>query len=275
MRLLLLLLILSMAPSLAVHSAGWPDAATGDIETCRGAIVRGAHSASPSFLPRVFGLLSWNLHKGLDEGWERDLQWLGDSAHLMFLQEATPGARLDPLLKGLPYQYFAPGFSLAGRASGVMSASTAPSTLHCNLRSVEPWMGTPKATSVTLYAVGSERRPLLAINLHGINLAIGTRVFREQMQALEPLLVAHEGPVILGGDVNAWSQRRLATLDALAARHGLQRVGFQPDLRSRIVGLAMDYIYLRGLDTVLAESLPVTSSDHNPLLLKLALPIAD
>lgn len=272
---LFLLLMLSMTASLAAHSTGWPDRAATDIEACRGAIARGAHSASPVSLPRVFGLLSWNLHKGLDQGWERDLQWLGDSAHLMFLQEAKPGARLDPLLKRLPYQYFAPGFSIAGSATGVMSASTAPSTLHCSLRSVEPWMGTPKATSVTLYAVGSERLPLLAINLHGINLTIGTRVFRQQMQALDPLLIAHDGPVILGGDVNAWSQSRLAALEALAARHGLRRVAFQPDLRSRIVGLAMDYIYLRGLDTVLAESLPVTSSDHNPLLLKLALPAAD
>ncbi|TCO77288.1 endonuclease/exonuclease/phosphatase family protein [Chromatocurvus halotolerans] len=272
---LFLLLMLSMTTSLAAYSDAWPGSTSADIETCRGAITRSAHSTSAPFLPRVFGLLSWNLHKGLDQGWERDLQWLGDSAHLMFLQEARPGARLDPLLKGLPYQYFAPGFSLAGSATGVMSASTAPSSLHCSLRSVEPWIGTPKATSVTLYAVGSQRRPLLAINLHGINLTIGTQVFRQQMQALDPLLIAHDGPVILGGDINAWSQSRLAALDALAARHGLHRVGFQPDLRSRIVGLAMDYIYLRGLDTVLAESLPVTSSDHNPLLLKLALPASD
>lgn len=272
---LFLLLMLSMTTSLAADSDAWPGSTSADIETCRVAISRSAHSASAPFLPRVFGLLSWNLHKGLDQGWERDLQWLGDSAHLMFLQEAKPGARLDPLLKRLPYQYFAPGFSLAGSATGVMSASTAPSSLHCSLRSVEPWMGTPKATSVTLYAVGSQRRPLLAINLHGINLTIGTQVFRQQMQALHPLLMAHDGPVILGGDINAWSQSRLKALDALAARHGLHRVGFQPDLRSRIVGLAMDYIYLRGLDTVLAESLPVTSSDHNPLLLKLALPASD
>ncbi|MEQ8515419.1 MAG: endonuclease/exonuclease/phosphatase family protein, partial [Chromatocurvus sp.] len=200
---------------------------------------------------------------------------LRDSAHLIFLQEARPGARLDGLLKTRPYQHFVPGFSLAGRPTGVMTASTTESAVHCSLRSREPWLGTPKGTAVTLYALGEPRTSLLAINLHGINLSVGTRVFREQMQALDPLIEAHTGPVVLGGDINAWSQDRLIAVDALAERHDLQRVSFQPDLRSRIVGLAMDYIYLRGLDTVLAEALPVTSSDHNPLLLKLALPTAD
>lgn len=270
-----LLLLLMLSISSTAYSDFWHEEASGDIETCRDAITRGLPSSGQPSLPRVFGLLSWNLHKGLDRGWEKDLQWLTESTHLLFLQEAQPGARLTPLMDALPHQYFAPGFSFAGRTTGVMSASTSPSPLHCSLRHIEPWIGTPKAASVTLHAIGRQRTPLLALNLHGINLSVGTRVFRQQMQALEPLMEAHNGPVILGGDINAWSHKRLSILDRLAARHGLRRIGFQPDLRSRIVGLAMDYIYVRGLDTVLAESLPVTSSDHNPLLLKLALPAAD
>ncbi|MFN2328988.1 MAG: endonuclease/exonuclease/phosphatase family protein [Chromatocurvus sp.] len=270
---LFLLLMLSMSST--AHSDFWPAKTPGHIETCRDAIARGLPVSDQPPLPRVFGLLSWNLHKGLDQGWENDLQWLIESTHLLFLQEAQPGARLTPLMEALPFQYFAPGFSLAGKTTGVMSASTSPSPLHCGLSNVEPWIGTPKATSVTLHAVGRQGTALLAINLHGINLSIGTRVFNQQMLALEQLIEIHNGPVILGGDINAWSHKRLAILDTVGVRHGLRRIGFQPDLRTRIVGLAMDYIYVRGLDTVLAESLPVTSSDHNPLLLKLALPAAD
>lgn len=272
MRILTVLALLLAMPAAAFPNLRW-NAVPADADACREAIARGVVSSQTS-LPGVFGILSWNIRKGLDRGWEKDLESLGDSAHLLFLQEARPGQRLDPLLTELPHQHFVPGFSLAGRPTGVLTASASASALHCSLRSTEPWLGTAKATGVTLYAVGEQRRPLLAINLHGINLSISTRVFRSQMQALDPLLDAHAGPVVLGGDINAWSRPRLAALDALAARHGLRRVGFQPDLRTRIVGLAMDYIYLRGLDIVLAEALPVTSSDHNPLLLKLALPVA-
>lgn len=273
MRILLLISLLLILPAAAfpdLRTAG-PEARADDCDT---AIRRGLLPAQPA-LPVVFGLLSWNVRKGLDSAWEDDLRALGDSAHLLFLQEARPGPRLSRLLASLPHQYFVPGFSLAGRPTGVMTASATASATHCSLRHREPWLGTPKGTSVTLYAVGARRAALLAINLHGINLSVGTRAFRGQMEALDPLLAAHTGPVVLGGDINAWSRPRLAALDALAARHGLRRVGFHPDLRSRIIGLAMDHVYLRGLDTVFAEAVPVTSSDHNPLLLKLALPIAD
>ena len=278
MRILKLLVMLLLATSaLALPGTGGDTGADKSwlsVETCRAALARGTNRSHTS-LPAVFGLLSWNIRKGLDSGWQADLQRLSSSVQLLFLQEARPGPRLQRVLKAYPHQQFVPGFSLAGKPTGVLTASSVQSAMHCGLHSREPWLGTPKATSVTLYAVGTQRAPLLAINLHGINLSIGTQVFREQIQALDPLLAAHTGAVVLGGDINAWSEQRLATVDALATRHGLQRVGFQPDLRSRIVGLAMDYIYLRGLDIVIAEALPVTSSDHNPLLLKLALPAAD
>lgn len=251
-----------------------PDKNWNSVDTCLAAVGLGANRSQTS-LPAVFGLLSWNIRKGLDSGWEADLQRLSNSAHLVFLQEARPGAPLREVLKSHPYQHFVPGFRFAGQPTGVVTASAMQSAMFCSLRSREPWLGTPKGTSITLYALGEQREALLAINLHGINLSIGTRVFREQIQALEPLLAAHTGPIVVGGDLNAWSGQRLAAVNSLAARHGLQHVSFQPDLRSRIVGLAMDYIYLRGLDIIIAEALPVTSSDHNPLLLKLALPAAD
>lgn len=267
-----ILIILTLQLALPVHAT--PPDNHNAIDTCRDAIAHGTVSSQRS-LPAVFGLLSWNIRKGLDGGWEADLLSLRDSAHLIFLQEANAGTHLDQLLATRPFRHFVPGFSLIGRPTGVMTASTTPSAVHCSLRSREPWLGTPKGTAITLYALGEQRAALLAVNLHGINLSVGTRVFGEQMQALGPLLAAHTGPVVLGGDINAWSRSRLAAVDALADRHGLRRVDFQPDLRSRIVGLAMDYVYLRGLDIVLAEALPVISSDHNPLLLKLALPAPD
>jgi len=271
---ILTILTLQLALALPVHPASPADENHTAIDVCRDAIARGRVSSQGS-LPAVFGLLSWNIRKGLDRGWKADFQSLHDSAHLIFLQEAHAGEHLDQLLIARPFQHFVPGFSLIGRPTGVMTASAAPSAVHCSLRSREPWLGTPKGTAITLYALGEQRVALLAINLHGINLSVGTRVFGEQMRVLDPMLAAHRGPVVLGGDINAWSRSRLAEVDALADRHGLRRVAFQPDLRSRIVGLAMDYVYLRGLDIVLAEALPVTSSDHNPLLLKLALPAPD
>ena len=264
----------SLLTSVMAFPSSQPAQAIASADVCRAAI-RDAAIADVAPLPRVFGLLSWNIHKGMDAGWQSDLRELGKSIHLLLLQEAQPGPSLDPLLDALPHRHFAPGFSFAGKATGVLTASSAPPLLRCTLYYREPWLGTPKSTAITLYALGEQRAGLLAINLHGVNLSLGTRMFGEQILALDPILGAHSGPVILGGDINAWSETRLAAVDRLARRHGLRRQNFSPDLRSRIIGLAMDYIYVRGLDTVIAEVVPVTSSDHNPLLMKLALPFAD
>ena len=54
-------------------------------------------------------------------------------------------------------------------------------------------------------------------------------------------------------------------------RHDLLPVSFEPDLRSRPLGRALDHIYIRGMRAERAEVIPVDSSDHNPLRVRLAL----
>ena len=51
--------------------------------------------------------------------------------------------------------------------------------------------------------------------------------------------------------------------------HGLAPIVFQPDLRTTAFGRALDHIYVRGLQAEFAQVLPVSSSDHNPLLARL------
>jgi endonuclease/exonuclease/phosphatase (EEP) superfamily protein YafD len=52
--------------------------------------------------------------------------------------------------------------------------------------------------------------------------------------------------------------------------HGLGAVSFEPDLRTTAFGRALDHIYVRGLEATFAQVIPVSSSDHNPLRVRLA-----
>jgi endonuclease/exonuclease/phosphatase (EEP) superfamily protein YafD len=54
--------------------------------------------------------------------------------------------------------------------------------------------------------------------------------------------------------------------------YGLEPVSFEPDLRTRVFGRALDHIYIRGLRALSAEVIPVGTSDHNPLRVRLGLP---
>ena len=149
-------------------------------------------------------------------------------------------------------------------------SASSPSA-HCNLTAWEPWLGTPKATSVTKYPLRDRPDRLLAINVHAVNFALGLQNFQGQFQALKKLLTEHEGPIILAGDLNTWSENRQALVDAFLGEHGLSPVAFEPDLRTTAFGRALDHIYVRGLKTKAAEVIPVSSSDHNPLRVTLGL----
>ena len=143
--------------------------------------------------------------------------------------------------------------------------------MHCQLTSWEPWLGTPKATSITEFPLRDRDERLLAINLHAVNFELNLENFHSQFDAIRNVLSNHEGPVILAGDLNTWSSDRQSLVDAFMLEHGLGSVTFEPDLRTRAFGRALDHIYVRGLQANNARVIPVTSSDHNALRVRLGI----
>jgi endonuclease/exonuclease/phosphatase (EEP) superfamily protein YafD len=217
-------------------------------------------------------ILSWNIEKTSNDGWMEDLLEHGSGTHLTFIQEATIGAQLGEVHPTGPlYQSFAQGYSNSSQSTGVMTLSSHAPTMQCNFTRTEPWLGTPKAATVTEHALAGRDERLLAINLHAVNFTFGVEDLREQLRPLATLLANHRGPAILAGDFNTWSASRQQLIDQLLSGHGLNPVSFEPDLRTTAFGRALDHIYLRGLEAEYAEVIPVTSSDHNALRARLQL----
>jgi endonuclease/exonuclease/phosphatase (EEP) superfamily protein YafD len=75
--------------------------------------------------------------------------------------------------------------------------------------------------------------------------------------------------VIFGGDLNTWSGRRQATVDALAEELGLAPIPFLPDYRTSRFGRPLDHLYVRGLTRQSSKTSQVETSDHNPLIVTL------
>lgn len=217
-------------------------------------------------------ILSWNIQKASNIGWEQDLAELAGGVNLAFIQEASVQADIPRVIDNPLYQAFAAGYTTAERETGVMTLSSSSPSLHCNFTSWEPWLGTPKATSVAEYPLAGREDRLLTINLHAVNFAWGMVDFEQQFQALENLLDNHAGPVILAGDLNTWSEQRQAMVDNFTRKYGLAAVSFSPDLRTTVFGRALDHIYVRGLQPEEARVIQVSSSDHNPLWVRLVLP---
>ncbi len=216
-------------------------------------------------------ILSWNIQKAGNNGWRDDLARLSDSTDLAFIQEASTQADIGNFVPRLFHQAFGRGYTTESVETGVMTLSAGTPSMHCNFTVMEPWLGTPKATTVTTYPLQDRDDRLLTVNLHAVNFALGLDEFRQQFANLKELLATHEGPIIVAGDLNTWSGKRQTLVDEFMGQFDLQPVTFEPDLRTTVFGRALDHVYVRGLQALSSEVIPVSSSDHNPLRVRLGL----
>jgi endonuclease/exonuclease/phosphatase (EEP) superfamily protein YafD len=212
------------------------------------------------------------MHKGEDAGWETDLARFAADHHLVLLQEAVMTDAVRNVLEKAGHDWVMAGaFALYGEERGVLTAARARALDACTLRSFEPLLPLPKSALVARFRL-DDTATMAVANLHGINFTLGLERFREQLEAVAAELARHQGPVILGGDFNTWSESRHAVLVEIAARLGLVSVLIDdPDGRRRTFGRHLDHFYFRGFRLVRASSPHVKSSDHNPILVELEL----
>ena len=190
---------------------------------------------------------------------------------MLLLQEATLENNVQETLAAQYHAVFAPGYRTAGSQSGVMTLSRVRAVSHCFLSHQEPWLRTPKATSISRYTLDSEEQTLLVINLHGVNFALGNESLSRQLRDASSLLEHHQGPVIFSGDFNTWSKQRMDMVSAHMLEKGMRPLTFPQDHRVQFFGQALDHIFVRGLRVVNTGSDSVESSDHNPIFATLAL----
>jgi len=220
-------------------------------------------------------VLSWNVHKTEDQGWRDDFERLAVSHDLLALQEAVSNDRLRAVLARAGYEWrLASAFQFLSEDAGVLTAARVPATGACGMRTTEPVTRIPKSALTTTYRLSGSGASLMVANLHGINFTLGTSAFREQIEALAAQLAAHQGPAILAGDFNTWSDARRVVLNEVTARAGLIAVPIADDHRTRFMGEAVDGVYYRGLEVIASAAFPVTSSDHNPVSVTFRLPVS-
>jgi endonuclease/exonuclease/phosphatase (EEP) superfamily protein YafD len=154
---------------------------------------------------------------------------------------------------------------------GVLVAARVPALSSCTLRAFEPLFPVPKSAMVVRYRLQGHDKTLAVANLHAVNFTLGLGRFGEQIEAVAQELAAHDGPVVFAGDFNTWSQPRLELLLGVTRRLALEAVQPAPDGRIRALGMHLDHVFVRGLKVERATAPVVSSSDHNPILLVLAL----
>lgn len=126
-------------------------------------------------------------------------------------------------------------FVLPQHPSGVMTLSSAHPVYCCPLREREPILRLAKSALVTVYPL-PDTRLLMVVNIHAVNFSLGVDVYSKQLLPIGDQIAHHSGPVIMAGDFNAWSRRRMNALYRFAREMSLRQVRFTDDQRRRAFG---------------------------------------
>jgi endonuclease/exonuclease/phosphatase (EEP) superfamily protein YafD len=242
-----------------------------DPESCKSLIALPASESARGLGTDRIRFMSWNVQKESGRDWRDDFDKLAADQDLVLLQEAAANSYAVQTGNAAPYWSFAQGYNAPSGLTGVMTLSAAPSLAQCHLTEQEPWLRSDKATNITEYALVNSELTLAVVNIHAINFTIGLEAFNDQLLQIAEVIQAHEGPVILSGDMNTWRDGRQKLVDRLAVDLGLKALTFSDDQRSRFFGKHVDQVYVRGLQVLETRTPIVDSSDHNPIMVTLRL----
>jgi endonuclease/exonuclease/phosphatase (EEP) superfamily protein YafD len=217
--------------------------------------------------PAAIRVLTWNIHKQGDRGWQEDLGTFLAATDVLLLQETVLDATLERMIDAARMRWvMASSFIYDDIDTGVLTASQVEPLASCTQRIVEPLLRLPKSAVISWFPLRGEAATLAVVNVHAINFSLSLAAYRAQFDAVVDALSGHQGPIVFAGDLNTWTIDRLAVVDAAARRLGLTEIAFTDDRRRLFFGHQLDHIYTRGLDVVASSAIAVTSSDHNPVM---------
>jgi len=228
-------------------------------------------NASAALNPENIGLFVWNIHKNKHADALDDLARMAGNMNLVLLQEANLDNIPRDKLQQVEYWSFAPGFRTTESLTGVMTISSVRPLTHCFMRQQEPWLRTHKAVSITRFALHGSNQTLVVVNIHGVNFTFGVSDFEQQLEDIRVVLANHDGPIIVAGDFNTWNDQRDESFARLSAQLDMTELTFAIDNRVTPFSHAIDRILIRGLQVLDATTEIVASSDHNPLVVRLAM----
>jgi endonuclease/exonuclease/phosphatase (EEP) superfamily protein YafD len=248
-----------------------PTAESHEVESCRLLFDAAPPASAAGLNTDEIRLVSWNMQKKSIPNWRADYSRLTDGRDLILIQEAS--LRVDTVgdLPAAPHWSFAPGYRTGESITGVLTLSSSQPLARCSFSNKEPLLRTPKATSITQFALEGSDETLLVVNVHAVNFSLGLGSYKRQFAQISDVLEGHQGPIILSGDFNTWRAGRTRTIEAMAEKLELLPIVFSDDNRTRFLGSPLDHIYVRGLTASNSDASVVTSSDHNPLTVTLGM----
>lgn len=258
-------------------NSSWEVADAASVQGEEGGFVTSSIATCPVFinnsqvekseLPAEFSIADWNIYKQDDDNWRSELTRLFENSDLIILQEAKLSFLLQQLMQQHKLSWTqVEAFSVYKQSMGVLTASRVAPMSVCKKTLAEPWVRFPKSSLISYYPWAGSDAPLLVANMHMINFTLGVDEFSQQLESVIAVIRQHTGPVIMAGDFNTWTNKRLDQLDLMTSSVELEKLIYKQDVRKTVFGYPLDDVYFRGMQQLSASSYVTDGSDHNPIV---------
>lgn len=222
-----------------------------------------------SHIETCFSLMCWNIHKEMGKSkFDQNLKYLiaTHDPDFILLQEAVLDRNTEIHMHGYNFAA-AVNIDLRRRQYGVLSAARTPFLSTIGIRSFhrELHIATRKSMLITSHPF-KDGTAMTAVNIHAINF-VSASIFVKEIERLMETLSGISGPLIVTGDFNTWSRKRLDYLESFATAIGLETAGIENrhHIKHRF-SKPLDHLYYRGLELLSAEAIDTGNvSDHNPI----------
>ncbi|WP_345978244.1 endonuclease/exonuclease/phosphatase family protein [Sulfurimonas sp. HSL3-7] len=107
---------------------------------------------------------------------------------------------------------------------------------------------------------------LHVVNIHAINF-VSIKIFTKELEKIKTELHSCSGPMIVGGDFNNWTKKRMKALEAFQQALGLEKAEVHQEHHiKQIFAKPLDHIFYKDLKLLKAEAIDTKNvSDHNPI----------
>ena len=221
-------------------------------------------------LEETFSLLVWNIHKENQQHHfiqTLDTLLLDYPSDFLLFQEVKHPKKRQYALKEYSYA-LASNIETSKNIFGVTTAAkVAFESVQTSISSTREMGGiaTHKSLLITEHRL-SNGQNIYIVNLHAINF-VSLKSFTLELAKISKVLSSYEGSMIIGGDFNNWSKRRVTALEHFQKSLGLQKAEIQEAHHVKAVfSKPLDHIFYRGLTLIKAKAIDTKSvSDHNPI----------
>lgn len=186
--------------------------------------------------------------------------------NLILLQEAVLNTTTEKLF---PHHNYASAINITmrKRSFGVLTAGECTFRADFRLKTIhrELHIATKKTLLITSHPFEDDRY-LTVVNLHAINF-VPTSIFIKEIDRLLSQLSNIKGSLIVAGDFNTWSRKRLIEIKKFANTIGLKQAKLQDEHHIKhLFSKPLDHLYYRELELVEAYAIDTKKiSDHNPI----------